>query len=223
MHPKLSLLALFCLTALLGGEVAGSDSAGQRSQATTVTRSSTVVTSSRTTRTGSSVWKRTVQLEKDKHEGKRTRELAELAVLEKARLELANLVRQIKPDSRWIPSIQYIKSHLVKPKSSGLNPEIIPEEGELESGEPYTTYLATVELEMSSRVRDDILRQIRYGDARERQWVLGKVLLAILSVIGTAAGYFQLEDRTKGYYTAWLRLAAAGALAAAGFGIAHLP
>ena len=47
---------------------------------------------------------------------------------------------------------------------------------------------------------------------------LGKVLAGMVALLGGVAGYFRLEEATKGYYTTWLRLGVAGLASAVGLG-----
>jgi hypothetical protein len=48
---------------------------------------------------------------------------------------------------------------------------------------------------------------------------LGKLLLSIVAVLSAIVCYARLEEITKGYYTAWLRLAALGFVGAVGIGL----
>jgi hypothetical protein len=43
-----------------------------------------------------------------------------------------------------------------------------------------------------------------------RMFQAGKVLAALVAVLAAVAGYFRLDELSKGYYTGWLRLAAIG-------------
>ena len=59
-------------------------------------------------------------------------------------------------------------------------------------------------------------RQMR---SESRMLVLAKMLAGFVAFLGAVAGYLRLEEMTKGYYTAWLRLAAIGFVTAVGVGI----
>jgi hypothetical protein len=59
-------------------------------------------------------------------------------------------------------------------------------------------------------------RQVR---AQSRMKVLGKGLAGLVAILAAVAGYFRLEEATKGYYTAWLRLVTLGLVAAIGAGV----
>ena len=59
-------------------------------------------------------------------------------------------------------------------------------------------------------------RQVR---AQSRMKVLAKGLAGLVAILAAIAGYFRLEEATKGYYTAWLRLVTLGLVAAIGAGV----
>ncbi len=65
----------------------------------------------------------------------------------------------------------------------------------------------------------DILRQDRGIRAEHRMLTLGKILGSLVALCIAVAGYFRLEEATKGYYTGWLRLGAVGFVSAVGFGL----
>jgi hypothetical protein len=55
--------------------------------------------------------------------------------------------------------------------------------------------------------------------ATKRMQGLGKGMGLFLGLLTALAGYFRLEEATKGYYTAWLRMAALGFVAAVAAGV----
>ena len=134
--------------------------------------------------------------------------------LEAAQLRLTHYLRELKPDSRWSPSRAYV-ARLVRSRG---NPE-------WQMVDPPVGKACTVRLDVVVTQSDyeDLLKQLRFEEARERQWGLTKGVLIALAVLATVAGYFRLEDATKGYYTGWLRLGGIIALLAAAAGILLLP
>ncbi|HEV3449125.1 MAG TPA: hypothetical protein VG099_31100, partial [Gemmataceae bacterium] len=54
---------------------------------------------------------------------------------------------------------------------------------------------------------------------QERMMLLGKFLAGLVAFLVAVAGYFRLEEATKGYYTTWLRLGVLSFIAAVGVGI----
>ena len=44
-----------------------------------------------------------------------------------------------------------------------------------------------------------------------------------LALFATVGLYYRFDERTKGYYTNWLRMGAFALLSVAGYGIVHLP
>jgi hypothetical protein len=63
-------------------------------------------------------------------------------------------------------------------------------------------YQTTCDIELPSKV----LQDLRAG---ERMLLLLKLTGGILLLLGIVVAYFRLEEATKGYYSGWLRLAAA--------------
>ncbi|MBY0521800.1 MAG: hypothetical protein K2R98_00285 [Gemmataceae bacterium] len=55
--------------------------------------------------------------------------------------------------------------------------------------------------------QNQVAREVR---SQERLIFLAKLVAGLVAVLGATACYFRMEDMTKGYYTGWLRLAAAG-------------
>ena len=72
---------------------------------------------------------------------------------------------------------------------------------------------------ISSKDWQSLLREDRQVRSESRMLLLTKFLVGIVALLGAVAGYLRLEEMTKGYYTAWLRLAAIGFVSAVGAGI----
>lgn len=76
-----------------------------------------------------------------------------------------------------------------------------------------------LQLEMTPKAYRRLLQQDRQHRAMERISILGKIMIVVVALLVALAGYFKLEDATKGYYTAWLRLAAISFIAAIAAGL----
>jgi hypothetical protein len=62
----------------------------------------------------------------------------------------------------------------------------------------------------------ELVAQEQTYRAEQRMGILGKGLAGLVALLAAVAGYFRLEEATKGYYTTWLRVGAVGFLIAAG-------
>jgi hypothetical protein len=156
---------------------------------------------------------------------KATMEAAYEAALKEARDRLLTDLKRIKPDTQWEPSLAFIE-RLVKEKT--VRPFVVEDKtvrpyvkGEAVKGD--TVYRAELTLVLPYSVREEMLYKIRLEEAKHRQWTLTKGFLGVLALLVAMAGFYQFDDRTKGYYTTWLRVAAAGFLIVAIYSIRHLP
>jgi hypothetical protein len=136
---------------------------------------------------------------------------AEHDALKKAQNEIrAYLVEQNHP-LQWRPSLEYIHDHLVKQS---------PPLPDKDFGEPVNTlHGICLRIEISPKDWQEMLRQDRLMRADARMMLLAKLLVGVVAFLGAVAGYLRLEEMTKGYYTAWLRLAAIGFVTAVAAGI----
>ncbi len=132
-----------------------------------------------------------------------------------ARAFLAAQLKQIHPGADYTPGWQEIR------RITQGDPRVTKQE----FGEPLneTLYKAELVLELSGADYDVLLRRVRLQEAAERDWLFTKGLLGALALLGAVAGYFRLDERTKGYYTGWLRVGVVAFLTAAGVGISLLP
>ncbi len=162
-----------------------------------------------------------VELEEANKEWRSTKEAAEQEVMQKACRQVAALVREVKPDSQWAPSVDFVQKRLIRRPVEAKLETLQPSVAE-DVGTPHM-YSASVELEIRPDAAEEIILKLRHEEARERQLALLKPMLAILALLATVAGYYRLDDVTKGYYTNWLRVSAAGALVLAVYGIRLLP
>jgi hypothetical protein len=139
-----------------------------------------------------------------------TREDADLAALKEARKDIVKFFADQGVVLSWEPALEYISRTLVKNWSEQANTEVLP-------GQKLREVHLLVELSHSDYRK--VLKQNREYVAQNRMLVLGKVLAGLVALLAAVAGYFRLEDATKGYYTAWLRLAALSFVAAVGAGL----
>ncbi len=69
-------------------------------------------------------------------------------------------------------------------------------------------YATTLELELRRQDQEDLYKLMRQEEAQSRQaWLVQGYVLTVLALL-LSAGYFRLEERTRGYYTYWLRMGA---------------
>jgi hypothetical protein len=126
--------------------------------------------------------------------------------LERARREL---LASFDHALEWKPNLQYIDKNLVKDSTSLEDSE-----------EPLKDWHGIrLAVEISRYELDAMLQNDRQLRSESRMLLLGKFLAGIVAFLGAVAGYLRLEEMTKGYYTAWLRLAAVGFVSAVGAGI----
>ncbi len=132
---------------------------------------------------------------------------AEVAAGEKATEAVLDYLKSRNPALEWKPSVAYVDRHLLRDKRpSGREPS------ELFGKEMETV---TWRVEITPKDYDEILRLDRQVRVSQRHALLFKGLMAVVAALVAVAGYFRLEDATKGYYTWWLRLAAGGLVALA--------
>lgn len=79
-------------------------------------------------------------------------------------------------------------------------------------------YATTLDLELRKEDQEELYKLMRLEEAQSRQaWIVQPFILAVVALL-LVAGYFRLEEKTRGYYTYWLRTGAVlifvGALAA---------
>lgn len=99
----------------------------------------------------------------------------------------------------------------------------------LVSGEPKTVVKdldgvgpvreTKLQLEMTPKAYRKLVQQDRQNRAMGRISFVAKLMAIAVGLLIAFAGYFKLEDATKGYYTAWLRLAALSFIAAIAAGV----
>ena len=152
----------------------------------------------------------------------KTKDDAERDALEKAQETLLFYLQKREPSVLWRPDLEYIRKNLVKGTDF--------ESKEFDDPNVGLMQRASLEIQVSRRDRDAMLRQdrdhkqelvdrFRAHVAEQRLHRLSKVFGALVALLAGAAGYIRLDELTKGYYTNWLRLAAASFVGAAGAGL----
>jgi hypothetical protein len=165
----------------------------------------------------------TVELHKSKW--RTTQDAAREDVLKEAQVWLGQWVREQVPGSNYVPDLKFLETEILVEKPRVTVGETVEVDGTKEK-----RYNAIAQLRLTPDLQRQILRQaerqlekLRSEEAWSRQWLLLKGMLFLMALAGSAAGYFHFDDRTQGYYTKPLRIAAVAVLAAASYGIALLP
>lgn len=140
-----------------------------------------------------------------------TPEDAKQMALERARREILAYFAQQHQPLEWRPPLAYIQRHLIK-DSDPLQGDNLEEPVRQWSG-------LRLWVEITPDKKQAILQQDRGVRSESRMLLLGKLLVGVVALLGAVAGYLRLEEMTKGYYTAWLRLSAIGFVSAVGAGI----
>jgi hypothetical protein len=140
------------------------------------------------------------------------KDVAEGIALIHAQDELGDYLSSRNPHVAHVPSKDYILQHLVKERFDAA----IPESERRDEKEKYRVVL---EVGVTDKDYSNLLVFERQTRARGRMLDLGKVLAGLIAVLAAVSLYFRLEETTKGYYTAWLRLGAIGFVGAVGIGI----
>jgi hypothetical protein len=126
---------------------------------------------------------------------------AEKDALTKIQGHLLVLLRDQNPPMEWTPDLDYIKAHLVTASRQGER-DFRGEVG------PMKTVI--VEAELTPQARADLIRQEQHFHMQDRLSLALKVLGGIMALCLAAAGYIRLDEWTKGYSNALLRVAATG-------------
>jgi hypothetical protein len=151
---------------------------------------------------------------------------ADEAALQKAKVEvLSYLDRQNPPLDALVAAWQekknqgrvlaFIDTNLVRHREEEV--KVVPDLGE--------GYQRTLQVEIGPKEYRALVDQDRQERVGQRDYLLAKILAGVVAVLLAVAGYFRLEDLTKGYYTGWLRLGAflvaLAGIVGSGFWILH--
>lgn len=134
-----------------------------------------------------------------------TREQAMQIALERAHEKVIAYLHE-QNSLQWTPSLDYLRQKLVK----NVKDEIptYPDEG--------LKHQVNLRVEVGPEEQKDILREERNYRVELRLTGLARVLGVLVALLATVAVYVRLDELSKGYYTAWLRLAAVTVVAAGG-------
>jgi hypothetical protein len=141
-----------------------------------------------------------------------TREDAWQRALENARAELPAHLAARDLELDWRPSAKYIKDNLIKGKPEDLKRQDFDEPVGQAQGVRF-------QIGITAKDWQQLLQQDRQVRADSRMLLLARMLAGVVAFLVAVAGYLRLEEMTKGYYTAWLRLVAIGFVTAVGAGI----
>ncbi|MFN4259194.1 MAG: hypothetical protein ACK4RK_07835 [Gemmataceae bacterium] len=139
------------------------------------------------------MWKMTVvgPFAKSYHDAwEQARQEATKALIEK-------FLHQQQASWLWLPTPEYLDEAAL----------IAGQHEEQRSFEPpiETMRRVVLELEVTPRAYADMRHRDQEARVQQRMTLLAKVLIALVVLLTCVAGYFRLDEYTKGYYTFWLR------------------
>jgi hypothetical protein len=73
-----------------------------------------------------------------------------------------------------------------------------------------TMHWVTIEIPLVPELKGLLIQKEREARMQERMLWVGRILAGVVVLLVAMAGYFRLEEWTKGYYTTWLRVATVG-------------
>lgn len=129
-----------------------------------------------------------------------TSEEAWQAVLSQAQAEIMQRLRQQGLAMNWKPSRDYIRARMV----SNWHEET----RDFNEADVRLMHRIILDVQVSPSVQAEIKQHDRQELGQERMAWLAKLLVGVVVLLAGVAGYFFLDDWTKGYYTTWLRLGA---------------
>jgi len=140
----------------------------------------------------------------------KTHEDAEQDALLEAQLRVSTYLRSLQPPVEFLPPLDYLDKHLVKKKTE-----------EVKDFEEQVGIMRRVQLEVevSPGAARELVRMDRADRSHQRMFWLAKLLAGVVAALAAVSGYVHLDERTKGYYTTWLRLAAATVVGTAGIAL----
>lgn len=93
-----------------------------------------------------------------------------------------------------------------------------PQHTEAVAGHRYA-YRTKLTLKIMPATAEEILHMEKQASLQHRVLLTAKILGSLLAILLTVALYVRIDEWSKGYYTGWLRLAAAGFITASGLGL----
>lgn len=140
-----------------------------------------------------------------------TRDDALHAAVQKCMPELLSHLRHREPSFDAVPSPAFVLKHFVAKTSF--------EEGDFGDSEGVLHVQANIEVAVTPRALDALARYERHCYAEQRLAWLARLMSVVVLVLASVAAYVRVDEWSQGYYTGWLRLAAAGFLVASGLGL----
>lgn len=131
-----------------------------------------------------------------------TRDDALNSAVEKVLPELLLYLRQRDTPFQVTPSVSFINKYFVTSTRF--------QEGDYGESAGILRVRADIRVEVTPRATDALTRSERHWHMEERMAWLAKLLAVFVLVLAAVASYVRLDEWSKGYYTGWLRLAAAG-------------
>src|SRR5579871_3828894 len=129
--------------------------------------------------------------------------------LEKAAKQFQDEVRGMEPPVEWRPPADYLETQ--------LRDRLLWQEEPAKTFPDPVGRMERVKLsvEVTDRDRQEIRRLDQQVRREGRLLLVAEILAGLLVFLTAVAGYIRLDEWSKGYYTGWLRLAAAGLIGAA--------
>jgi hypothetical protein len=116
-----------------------------------------------------------------------------------AQAEVISHFRSQGMELEWLPPASYVSARLVQ--NSRL------EDSDFGEG-VGKMYQSVLEVRLTPELRNEIGRYDREYRAQSRMAGMARIVAALVALLAAVAGYFRLDEMTKGYYTGWLRVAA---------------
>jgi hypothetical protein len=157
---------------------------------------------------GNPLWTTTVEAS-----GLSDKEARQNALVE-ACAKLREFLHEQHPPVDWMPMPEDVQKYL---------PQDWQEEKPLEKDDPvlgpFKVYRMSLTVQVGAHERDKIVELDQHHRMEQRMLWLGKIFAGVVVLLIAVAGYIRLDEWSKGYYSGWLRLVAAGLIVAAGVGV----
>jgi hypothetical protein len=134
-----------------------------------------------------------------------TRADAKEDALERVRELVVSLLRERRPDLKWTPSASYLRE-------SGMARDF-QDDPNYPSERLGPHYRVAVQVNVTEQ---DIRKMLHQDLLQHRHELTAKVLAALVALLAVLAGFFRLEDTTRGYYTNTLRVGLVACITAIG-------
>jgi hypothetical protein len=125
-----------------------------------------------------------------------------------------DFLREQQPPVEWMPTPDDVQKR--------LQPDW-HEEKALEKDDPvlgrFKVFQVSLTVQLGAEQCDKIVKLDQNHRMQQRMLWLGKIFAGVVVLLIAVAGYIRLDEWTKGYYSGWLGLVAAGLIIAAGVGV----